>query len=115
SEPSEPSAFKLRLQAMEDEDREDVIATAPIFLNSLPKDMEKLKAAVKAKSFKDCFFVAHSLKGVAGIFACENCMNLAENLEVTCRAEDIDQLEGDAAALLDAVQTLASEIESCLV
>lgn len=114
SEPSEPSAFKLRLQAMEDEDREDVIATAPIFLNSLPKDMEKLKAAVKAKSFKDCFFVAHSLKGVAGIFACENCMNLAENLEVTCRAEDIDQLEGDAAALLDAVQTLASEIESCL-
>ncbi|WPJ95705.1 response regulator [Coraliomargarita algicola] len=111
---SRRGAFAERLEAMDAEDREDVLATAPIFLKALPKDVAKLQDAVSRKSFKDCYFVAHTLKGVAGIFGCKTSMNLAENLEATCRAEDSDQLEGDVEALLAAINSLACDLKCAL-
>ncbi|MGZ0708945.1 response regulator [Coraliomargarita sp. W4R53] len=104
-------AFAERLQLMDDEDREDVLATAPIFLKSFAQDVSKLKHAVSQKAYRDCYFIAHSLKGVAGIFGCEICISLAENLEAASKAKDEDHLESISTALIDAMQVLAREVE----
>jgi PAS domain S-box-containing protein len=106
--------FAERLQAMDDDDREDVLATAPIFLKSWAEDVFKLEQAVRAKAFKDCYFVAHTMKGVSGIFGCETCMRLAGNLEVICKAKDAENLEDAATALIDAMRALAKEVQFSL-
>ncbi|WP_308985109.1 response regulator [Thalassobacterium sedimentorum] len=103
--------FGERLQQMDPDDREDVLATAPIFLKSFPKDMLKLQNAVSQKAFKECYFIAHTMKGVAGIFGCKQCMKLAEDMEAASQAEDAENLEITAAALSEAMRALANEVE----
>jgi PAS domain S-box-containing protein len=107
--------FALRLGALDPEDREDVIATAPTFLKSLPQDLLRLQNAVNRIDFKECSFVGHTLKGVAGIFRCEACLALVRQLEGACEAKDKAAMEKHAAALGDAMQALAKEVESLLI
>lgn len=103
--------FAERLKQMDAEDREDILAAAPIFLKSCPKDVLKLKNAVSAKDFKASYFIAHTMKGVAGIFGSENCIALAERVEVAANDEDADALASTAEELIDKIQALADEVE----
>jgi PAS domain S-box-containing protein len=113
SKPTKISGAKFaeRLKNMNNEDREDVLAAAPIFLKTCPKDVLKLKNAVKNRDYNDCYFVAHSMKGVAGIFGSKNCMALAEGVEVVAQAKDAAALAPTADALIEAMQSLADEVE----
>jgi len=103
--------FAERLQALDDDDREDVLASAPIFLKAFPRDVIKLQNAVSKIDFKECYCLAHTMKGVSGIFRCEICMSLAEKVEAACEAEDQVALETNAAALIEAMRALANEVE----
>lgn len=103
--------FAERLKGMEEEDREDILAAAPIFLKSCPKDVLKLKKAVAAKDFKKSYFIAHTMKGVAGIFGSENCILLAEKVEAAARSQDTAALEATAAELIEKMKSLADEVE----
>jgi len=103
--------FAKRLQALDSEDREDVLAAAPMFLKAFPKDALKLQNAVIQLDFKECYFLAHTMKGVSGIFGCEVCMSLAEKVEAACRDENKENLISSAKALLEAMRALASEVE----
>lgn len=107
--------FAARLKTLDAEDREDVIAAAPMFLKSLPKDLLRLQNAVNRVDFKECFFIGHTMKGVAGIFGCEACLSLARQLEVACEAKDQSAMEKHAAALVDAMQALAKEVEFSVI
>lgn len=103
--------FAERLKAMDEEDREDVLAAAPMFLKSCPKDVLRLRNAVSSGDFKECYFVAHTLKGVAGIFASEDCMAMAERVELAAKDGDAAALPSLAEALIQAIQSLADEVE----
>lgn len=103
--------FAERLQEMDAEDREDIIAAAPMFLKAFPKDVLKLQNAVSQGSFKECYFIAHSMKGVAGIFGGEHCMQLAKQVEAAAQSQDKEALESSATVLIDAMRALAGEIE----
>ncbi len=103
--------FAERLKTMDEEDREDVLAAAPMFLKACPKDVLKLRKAVSHLDFKESYFICHTMKGVAGIFGSENCMALAEQVEVAATSEDADALQSASEALIEAIQALASEVE----
>lgn len=107
--------FEQRLKAMNMEDREDVIAAAPIFLKACPKDVLKLQNAVAKRDFKECYFIAHTLKGVAGIFRDEVCIQLAEKLEAVVEAENAEALSAAAEALIEAIRALATEVEFAVI
>jgi len=106
--------FALRLRAMDAEHREDVLAAAPMFLKAFPKDILKLQNAVSQNDFKECYYMAHTFKGVSGIFECELAIALAEEVEVACEAEDPKTLEPAVEALVKVMYTLASEVEIAL-
>lgn len=101
-----------RLIEMDAEDREDVLAAAPIFLKSYPKDVLKLQNAASRRDFKECFFIAHTLKGVAGIFGEEGCIEFAARLEQAAKSEDGAALQSAAEAMIEAIRSLAKELES---
>ena len=103
--------FAIRLQKMAPEDREDVLAAAPIFLEAFPKDVLRLKNLVSSDEFKECYFIAHTMKGVVGIFGCEECILLAEKLEAAAQSNDKEALEESAEALIEAMGVLAREVE----
>jgi CheY-like chemotaxis protein len=106
--------FALRLRAMDAEHREDVLAAAPMFLKAFPKDILKLQNAVSQNDFKECYYMAHTFKGVSGIFECELAIALAEEVEVACEAEDPKTLEPAVESLVKVMYTLASEVEIAL-
>ena len=104
--------FVIRLGAMDDEEREDVLATAPIFLKNFPKDISKLRDAVSRNDFEASYRLAHTTKGVSGIFKSEVCISRALEVEAACEAEDSDALKATAEALIDALHVLAGELET---
>jgi PAS domain S-box-containing protein len=106
--------FIERLQRMNTEDREDLLSAVPLFLESYPDDVLKLKDAVRRGDFKKANFVAHSIKGMSGIFSSQRCMQLAEQAETAANAKDQGALEQSAEALSDALMTLAKELELAL-
>jgi len=108
---AERSNFAKRLKAMDADDREDVLAAAPIFLKAFPKDVLKLQNAVSQKDIKECYFVAHTMKGVAGIFGSERCMDLAEQLEAACTEGDEASLQTRANDLIEGMRALAKDVE----
>ena len=104
-------AFSERLRQMNSEDREDVIAAAPIFLKSCPKDILKLENAVERGDFKQCYFLAHTMKGIAGIFFSRDCISLAEAMEQAAESEDLPRLRETSSTLVEAMRALATEVE----
>lgn len=74
-------SFAERLCKMDEEDRVDVLSVAEILPVSLPKDIYKLETALAECDFKQVSFMAHSLKGVAGVFGAAKIVELGMALE----------------------------------
>lgn len=113
-----PHSFREFLETMGAEDREDRLAAAEVFLETLPEELLRLEQAVKSGEAEPIQFAAHSLKGVAGLFGDARSVALALELE---------QVAGDAGGALPrarleslgdrlsaSLHALAAEIETVL-
>jgi len=107
-------AFAAYLQKLDAVDREDVLAIAPLFLKAFPADAQSLQVAVSQMDFKECYFIAHTMKGSAGVFRADDCIAIAAKVEAACKFEDQQALESSAADLIEAMRALVREVELAL-
>ena len=109
SAPAEPD-FAERLARMGAEDREDVLSVAQILPQTLAEDVGQLQASLREEDVEQVVFMAHALKGVAGVFGAMRIVAMAETLEATCASADIDAMHRIAARMVVALQQLADEV-----
>ncbi len=100
------------------EDREDRLAAAEVFLDTLPEELLRMEQAVKNEDHNQVGFAAHSLKGVAGLFGDARSVALALELEQITSDAGADyprlRVERLADQLSEALHALAAEIEKIL-
>ncbi|MEM8549560.1 MAG: response regulator [Verrucomicrobiota bacterium] len=80
--------------SLSEEDREDLLAAAEIFLKNYEADWQRLQQAWERGEFSELNHRAHSIKGGASIFQAERLRNLSESLEYAAlngEAENISQ------------------------
>jgi two-component system sensor histidine kinase/response regulator len=106
--------FVSRVDAMNDEDREDLLSVAEILPQTLPEDLYRLEVALRDADLKQVAFVAHTLKGVAGVFGAAPIVASASELEAACVRADLDAVHGIAATLIDACHALIEEVQAVL-
>ena len=87
-----------------DEDREDLLSAADIFLRNYREDWERLNTAWENGEFSELNHRAHSIKGGASIFQAERLRNLAESLEFAA-------LNGEAENITQFIPALGEELE----
>ncbi|MFP4157740.1 MAG: response regulator [Opitutales bacterium] len=111
-------SFAQFLESLSSDDREDRLAAAGAFLETLPEEIRKLEQAVESGNAKEIEFTAHNLKSVAGIFGARDSAKLAATLEEMGRHGEaahsdgkLAQLTGDLSRSLD---TLAEEMKAVL-
>ena len=103
--------FAEYLDTLTDEDREDLIAAAEVFIDSTPDDIAKLEEAFAGKEYKHGYFVAHSLKSVVGFFGQEETSDLLGKLEEACEKKKEDAIQLLSEEVLDALHALLHAIE----
>lgn len=108
----EDVSFKDYLESLDEEDRGDLLAAAKIFVQTLPRDIAKLEQALADADYEQAYFVAHTLKGVSGIFGNQACIVLAEQLESDCKEKRASSLPESAAQFIEAIQKLTLEVEA---
>lgn len=104
--------FADYINTLDEEDREDLMFAAEIFVQTLPDDIKKLQFAIDEKDYDKCYFMAHNLKSVVGYFGEEKLANLAEVLEqasVKELAQDVRALGGE---FIESLQSLFGEVEA---
>lgn len=106
----EPS-FAARLNAMSEEDREDVISVAQLLPQTLPEDVYKLELALGEQDFKQVEYMAHTLKGVAGVFSAERIAAKGDELEVACVNCDVEAARRISEDFIRALHALMDEVE----
>ena len=81
--------------ALQTADRETVEIIAEIFLETWPRDIERLRLSAAKEDIATFERTAHSLKGTLGTFAADPAVRTAADLEVLARQEDLAELLGD--------------------
>jgi PAS domain S-box-containing protein len=104
--------FSEYLDLLDHDDREDVLAAAEIFMQTISQDVEKLKNSVAIGDFNKISFVAHTLKSVVGIFGRGQTVQLAEELELACEGKSSIDVNAASDKLLRELDLLAKEIEA---
>lgn len=104
--------FITQFESMHAEKQEDIIEVAPLFLDSFESDLAELERAMRAQDFKQCSFIAHRLKGTAGIFCEGECTRLAELVESAAVTKQREPLHDAGEALIRAIRELAKSVES---
>lgn len=100
-----------RFESMSPEGQEDILAVAPLFLDSVEKNVADLERAMAAADFEQCSFLAHLLKGTAGVFSDGECTRLAEAVEAAAEAKELEALCDLGAACIAALRQLAASVE----
>nr|WP_321400617.1 Hpt domain-containing protein [uncultured Desulfobacter sp.] len=81
-----------------------------LLADTLTSDLEKIRRGLKDSDAESIRFVAHSLKGASGNLGFEKLSQLAADIEMRCRA---GQLDGWQGLLLD-MQHLLEQLEDSL-
>jgi PAS domain S-box-containing protein len=106
------------LDSLNPDDREDRLAAAGAFLETLPEETRKLEQAVESGNAKEIEFAAHSLKSVSGIFGACDSAKLAATLEEMGRRGDTNSSDGELARLTcdlsRNLNALAEEVKAVL-
>ncbi|CAK0772685.1 two-component system, sensor histidine kinase and response regulator [Gammaproteobacteria bacterium] len=101
--------------ALAGEDREVLEIVAQPFLDSFPKDVARMRAALADRDFDQLHRTAHSIKGTCGIFGATPMVERARTIE---RYDPDHDAECDVAALIRALEEdfkrLASSIKTLL-
>jgi len=115
AEPVKPSHavadFNKALETM-DNSRELFYELATMFIEDSPPHMQSIKEGMDRKDQKGVRHSAHTLKGMAGIFAGERTMRAAERVE---KSDTLDGCVGDVAELESALSELQLEIKNYLL
>mgnify|MGYP006278756365 CR=1 FL=1 len=106
--------FADYINTLGEEDREDLMFAAEIFVQTLPDDIKKLQLAVDEKDYDKCYFMAHNLRSVVGHFGQEKLASLAEALEQASEKELAQDVRTLAVEFIGSLQLLAGEVESVL-
>ena len=104
-------SFAERLNKMDEEDCEDVLSVAVILPQTLPKDIYKLECALREQSLKQVGFMAHSLKGVAGVFGADHIVAQGEELEGASKRGDLHAVCEVSARFIHELRVLLGEVE----
>lgn len=111
---SHVSSFAARLLSMGDEARDDLLAAGEILSESLPSDIEKLQGAIEEREFKKIAFMAHTIKGVAGLFDDGAIVAVGDRLGAACENRDTDAIERISAEFIDELLKLLEAVRSAL-
>jgi two-component system sensor histidine kinase/response regulator len=104
------SAFLQRLNVMGEENREDVMSVANFFSSSAPKDISKLELALAEQDFAQIGFIAHTMKGGAGIFSDVKLVELGTSIEVACAGRDVELARQLSNQFISSLQVLLEEV-----
>jgi two-component system, sensor histidine kinase and response regulator len=104
-------SFSERISELDSQDVEDLMAVAEIFIRTLPDEIARFERALKSRDYQQIYFVAHSLKGVTGVFMCDRSVELAGNIELACDRQNLERIDELAEQLLQQLHVLAAEIE----
>lgn len=97
-----------------EEEREDLIAAAEVFLKHYEVDMAQLKRAWEEKELVTVNFYAHSIKGTAGIFKATQLRRIANRIEVAAMKQNSEIITGLIPTLEKHLFGLADEIREYL-
>jgi len=100
------------INTLDEEDREDLMFAAEIFVQTMPDDIKKLQLALEQKDYDKCYFMAHNLKSVVGHFGQENLASLAEALEQASEKELAQDVCALTAKFIESLRSLAAEVEA---
>jgi two-component system sensor histidine kinase/response regulator len=103
--------FAERLDEMDEEDREDVLSVAMILPQALPTDIYKLECALEELNLKQVGFIAHNLKGVAGVFGAVQIVALGAELEFASERGDVQATRVASAKFIHELRVLLGEVE----
>lgn len=104
-------SFAERLDEMDEEDREDVLSVAEILPASLPNDIYKLECALAEVDFEKISFMAHNLKGVAGVFGATQIVELGVALEGVSKNKDLVATRKASETFIHELRVLLGEVE----
>jgi HPt (histidine-containing phosphotransfer) domain-containing protein len=81
-------------EALERIDNDMVLLTMliEVFIKEFPNYIEKLQAACDKQDLNALGDAAHNVKGASAAIGFEDCRNLAEELEVTCRQSGVKSI-----------------------
>nr|WP_319490600.1 Hpt domain-containing protein [uncultured Desulfobacter sp.] len=91
-------------------DRNEARKLGRLLADTLTSDLEKIRRGLKDSDAQSIRFVAHSLKGASGNLGFEKLSQLAADIEMRCRAGQLDGLQD---LLLD-MQHLLEQLEDSL-
>jgi len=109
-----PSGLEQFMKQLDEDEQEDLLAAAEIFIDTLPEEIAKLEDAVQRNDPEGVYFMAHSLKSVTGVFGHNESIRLSEALEHAAQSKPADpsRLVQLADQLIAALRDLAREIEA---
>lgn len=95
-------------------DREDLIAAAQVMRRSVPQDICKLEYALREKDLELIKFMAHTLKGVAGIFSDREAFRLGGEIENACEEGALGRAEPLCQEFIEHLDQLIEDVEILL-
>lgn len=100
--------------SLSETDREDLIAAAQVMRRSVPQDICKLEYALREKDLDLIKFMAHTLKGVAGIFSDRDAFRLGGEIESACSEGALGKAEPLCRDFIEHLDQLIEDVEVLL-
>ena len=96
--------------ALQMADREVVEIIAEIFLETWPRDIQRIREALRTGDVPTVERLAHSLKGNLGTFAAEPAVRVADAIETAARQGSLDDLDESVASLERELHSLSQHL-----
>ncbi|MGB0415105.1 MAG: response regulator [Coraliomargarita sp.] len=110
----QPQTFSVFYGSLDEESREDLLAAAEVMTKSVPRDICKLEHALREQNAASVKFMAHTLRGVAGIFSQQDLFALGERIESGCDDLAFDEIERMSKEFIVRLEVLVKEVEDVL-
>jgi PAS domain S-box-containing protein len=104
--------FAERLEEMDEEDRGDVLSVAVVLPQTLPQEIDKLECALVDQNQQEVSFIAHSLKGIVGVFGAAHIVAQAVELEDASERGDLQAMREVSARFIHELHVLLDEVKS---
>ena len=106
-----PQSFLAYYASLDPEAREDLLAAAEVMSKSVPQDISKLEEAIREGDVNSVKFMAHTLRGVVGVFAQQDLYALGERLEAGCCELPFNVVERMAREFIVQLEAFVGEVD----